>query len=158
MTIDVYALFSLEPFGAEKFGKEWYHSFICEEEAIFLEQQSAGFESFVFALEFGDTNDTGDKFYIMFFKKVFVFPLRVFCYKADGCCSGVDDRVSNRTEERVKSVFAGSFEVDMGPGYILWGLITFLGATCLTATFSHIMGSFPERRSVSSRSSCFLDS
>lgn len=41
---------------------------------------------------------------------------------------------------------------------ILTGLILFLGATCFTVTFSQILGSFPGRSSVSSRSCCFFDS
>lgn len=100
MNVDANALFSLEPFGAEEFGKEWYHPFICKKEAMFLKKQSASFESFEFALEFGDTDDTGDEFDAMLFKEVLVFPLRVLCYEADGCCSRVDDRVSNRAGER----------------------------------------------------------
>jgi hypothetical protein len=157
-SVDVHALFGLEPFSAEEFGKEGYHSVIGEKEAVFLKEQSASFESFEFALEFSNANDTGNEFDVVLFKEVLVFPLRIFCYEADGRCSRVDDRVSNRTGEKTLGQFCGSSKGSINPGYILWGLILFLGATCLTATFSHIMGSFPERSSVSSRSFCILDS
>ncbi len=86
----MYTLFGFEPFRAKELCEQGYHPVVSEEESIFFEKEATGFERFEFAFELGNADDTGDKFNIVALEQLFELPLRVFCYEADGSCTGVD--------------------------------------------------------------------